>query len=47
MTSQPSKTNAAAEYDSGIKDFPETDKNITFDPATGMTMELARAEGRA
>ena len=47
MASRTSKADAATEYDSGIKDFPETDRNITFDPSIGMTMELAREEDRA
>ena len=47
MASRPIKTDAATEYDSGIKDFPEIDRNVTFDPSIGMTMELAREEDRA
>ena len=47
MASQPSKANAAAEYDSGIKDFLDTNRNVTFDPGTGMMIELAREEDGA
>ena len=46
MASQPSKANVAAEYDSGIKNFPGTSRNITFDPGTGTMIELAREEDR-
>ena len=42
MASKPSKADAATEYDSGIKNFPDTNRNITFDPGTGTMIELAR-----
>ena len=45
MASQPSKANVAAEY-GGIKNFPDTSRNITFDPGTGTMIELAREEDR-
>ena len=46
MASRTSKADAATEYDSGIKNFPSTNRNITFDPGTGTMIELAREEDR-
>ena len=42
MVSRPGKMDASAEYDGGVKDFPDTGKDITFDPATCMVIDLAR-----
>ena len=47
MPSRPGKVDAAAEYAKGIRDFPETDRNITFDPVTGMAIGLTGEEERA
>lgn len=47
MVSRPSKVDASAEYDGGVKNFPDTGRNITFDPVTSMTIDLANKESRA
>ena len=38
---EPTKqADATAEYASGVRDFPEIGRNVTFDPGTGMVIEL-------
>ena len=34
------------EYGNGIKDFPKTARNVTFEPAGGMAIDLTREEDR-
>lgn len=47
MADRPSSEDAAAEYDGGVRDFPDTGTNVTVDPRTGMTIDLTREESRA
>ena len=34
------------EYENGVKDFPKTARNVTFEPASGMVIDLTREEDR-
>ena len=34
------------EYENGVKDFPKTTRNVTFEPASGMVIDLTREEDR-
>ena len=38
--------NASVEYENGIKDFPKTDRNVTFEPVSSMVIDLTREDDR-
>lgn len=38
--------NAGVEYENGIKDFPNTARNVTFEPAGSMVIDLTREYDR-
>lgn len=47
MARKRSEASANSEYDRGIRDFPKTGRNVTFEPAGGMVTDLSSEEGRA
>lgn len=46
MAHKRSEASANSEYDRGIRDFPRTDRNVTFEPAGGLVADLSRKEDR-
>ena len=46
MARKRSEASANSEYDRGIRDFPETGRNVTFEPAGGTVADLSRREDR-